>query len=199
MIVFLEKNSPMKNIAVFASGSGTNCESMIHHFANSDVAEVCIVVTNNPFAGVIERAENLDVDCFINLFQTNDDLQTLFNVLEEYQVDWIVLAGFLKLIPHELISRFPNRIINIHPALLPKFGGKGMYGMNVHKAVLSSGDVQSGISIHYVNEKYDEGKIIAQFTCPVLPNDTPEKLAERIHELEYRHFSVTVEEEIKRN
>jgi len=188
----------MKNIAVFASGSGTNCEALIKHFANSDIANVSIVVTNNPFAGVIERAENLDVDCYINLFQSKEDLQTLFNVFEEYEIDWIVLAGFLKLVPQELINRFSEKIINIHPALLPKYGGKGMYGMNVHKAVLSAGDAHSGISIHYVNEKYDEGKIIAQFTCPVFPNDSPEKLAERIHELEYKHFSITVENEIRK-
>ena len=189
----------MKNIAVFASGSGTNCENLIRYFNTSNIAHVCVVVTNNPFAGVIERANNLDVDCYINLFQSENDLRTLVNVLKEYNVDWIVLAGFLKLIPPQIIHLFPNKIINIHPALLPLYGGRGMYGMNVHKAVLNARDSNSGITIHYVNEKYDEGKIIAQFQCPVLEDDTPDSLAQRIHELEYRYFPVTVEEEIKKN
>ncbi len=186
----------MKNLAVFASGSGTNCENLIHYFNESDYISVNLVITNNPYAGVIERTFDMGVDCYINLFKTEEDFKTLYEVLEEYDVDWIILAGFLKLIPEHLIKRFTGRIINIHPALLPKYGGKGMYGINVHKSVISSGEKESGISIHYVNEKYDEGDIIAQFTCPVFPDDSPETLAARVHELEYNHFPLVVESEI---
>ncbi len=183
----------MNRVAVFASGSGTNCENLIRYFENSENIDVGLVITNNPFAGVIERAWQLDVDCYINLFSSSEDLQTLNKILNEYKIDWIVLAGFLKLIPADLIERFKGRIINIHPALLPKYAGKGMYGMNVHKEVIESGDTISGITIHLVNEQYDKGQILVQHTCEVLPDDTPEILAERIHQLEYRYFPVEVE------
>jgi phosphoribosylglycinamide formyltransferase 1 len=186
----------MHKIAVFASGSGTNCENLIRYFQDSEKIEVAVVITNNPFAGVIERASNLDTDCFINLLKTTDDFQTLDDILDEYNIDWIVLAGFLKLVPRNLIIRYRQRMINIHPALLPAYGGKGMYGMKVHEAVIAAGEKQSGITIHYVNEHYDEGAIIEQFICPVLKNDTPEELARRIHELEHKHFPEVVEKVI---
>jgi phosphoribosylglycinamide formyltransferase 1 len=198
-VVFLKKNCIMTHIAVFASGSGTNCENLIRYFQHSENIAVSLVVTQNPFAGVIEKAGNLQTDCFINMFSEPEDFEQLYQLLEDYNISWIILAGFLKLIPKELIKRFPERIINIHPALLPNYGGKAMYGMNVHRAVINSGDSESGISIHYVNEEYDEGKIIAQFTCPVLPDDTPEILAVRIHELEYSHFPPVVESVIAGN
>lgn len=186
----------MQKIAVFASGSGTNCENLIKYFQKSTEIQVAVVVTNNPFAGVIERASDLETDCYINLFQTADDFQTLDEILDEYEISWIVLAGFLKLVPSEIIGRYGCKIINIHPALLPAYGGKGMYGMKVHEAVIEAGDKESGITIHYVNEKYDEGAIIAQHKCSVDPHDTAETLAAKIHELEYKHFPEEVEKEI---
>lgn len=183
----------MKNIAVFASGSGTNCENLINYFEKSDTINVALVITNNPFAGVIEKADRLDVDCYINLFSSAADFSTLYKILEEYKIQWIILAGFLKLIPADLITRFNGRIINIHPALLPKFGGRGMYGQKVHKAVIESGETVSGITIHLVNEKYDEGEILVQHFCDVFPDDTPETLAERIHQLEYTFYPTAIE------
>jgi len=195
-VVFLKKFFKMIHIAVFASGSGTNCENLIRYFQQSENISVSLVITQNPFAGVIEKAGNLQTDCYINMFSEPEDFEILYQLLEDYHISWIILAGFLKLIPKELVRRFPERIVNIHPALLPRYGGKGMYGMNVHRAVINSGDSESGISIHYVNEKYDEGKIIAQFTCSVLPDDSPESLAARIHELEYQHFPPVVEKVI---
>jgi phosphoribosylglycinamide formyltransferase 1 len=186
----------MHKIAVFASGSGTNCENLIRYFQDSEKIEVAVVITNNPFAGVIERASNLDTDCFINLFKTTDDFQTLDDILDEYNIDWIVLAGFLKLVPRNLIIRYRQRMINIHPALLPAYGGKGMYGMKVHEAVIAAGEKQSGITIHYVNEHYDEGAIIEQYKCLINSGDTPQQLAEKVHKLEYKYFPVIIEREI---
>ena len=189
----------MKNIAVFASGSGTNCENLIRHFQKSDFARVSMVVTNNPFAGVIEKTGLLDVDCYINLFQSDEDFNTLETVLAQNNISWIVLAGFLKLIPKRLLEKYPNRIVNIHPALLPDFGGKGMYGMNVHKAVIDAQRNISGITIHFVNEHYDKGAVIAQHSCPVYIDDSPETLAQRVHALEYAHYPTELEKLITVN
>ncbi len=186
----------MHKLAVFASGSGSNCENLIRYFQDSKEIEVAVVITNNPFAGVIERASNLDTDCYINLFKTKEDYQILDDILREYKIEWIILAGFLKLVPGNLISRYKNRIINIHPALLPAYGGKGMYGMRVHEAVIAAGEKESGITIHYVNEFYDQGTIIAQYKCPVFNDDTPKILAERIHLLEYQKFPKVIEQQI---
>jgi phosphoribosylglycinamide formyltransferase-1 len=189
---FFEKKF-MIHIAVFASGSGTNCENLIQYFNNSRNIRVSAVVTNNPNAGVIAKANTMGVSCYINRFRTPDDFNTMYLLLEHHKISWIILAGFLKLIPEHLVKKFPDRIINLHPALLPKFGGKGMYGMNVHKAVIDANEKISGISVHLVNEQYDAGQIVAQFKCNVFPDDTPETLAMRVHELEYRHFPVVVE------
>ncbi len=185
----------MNNVVIFASGSGTNAANIIDYFKDRKGVDVKLVVCNNPKAGVIERAEKRGVPVMLidrNTFYNRPGV--LLSKLKEIDTTLIVLAGFLWLVPDYLTQTYENRIINIHPALLPKYGGKGMYGMNVHRAVIDAGETESGITIHFVNEKYDEGLIIAQFKCRVLPGDTPEKLAERIHKLEYKHFPVVIEE-----
>jgi phosphoribosylglycinamide formyltransferase-1 len=183
----------MKSIAIFASGSGSNAENLITHFRKTQCARVSVVLSNNPEAFVLERAKRLDVpsSCFsrTDFYQS----ETILAVLNKYEVDYVVLAGFLWLIPSYLIAAFPNRIVNIHPALLPNYGGKGMFGDNVHKAVVANGEKESGITIHYVNEKYDSGNIIFQAKCALAPGETPQSLAEKIHELEYKHFPDVVE------
>jgi phosphoribosylglycinamide formyltransferase-1 len=186
----------MKKIAIFASGSGTNAENIIKYFKNQSEIKVELVFTNKTDAYVIERAKNLNVDYHIfnryEFYETNDVLK----VLLAKNIDFIILAGFLWLIPANLISNFHNRIINIHPALLPKYGGKGMYGMKVHEAVIQNKEPESGISIHYVNEKYDEGELIFQAKCSINPDDTPESLANMIHALEYKYFPEVIEKTI---
>jgi len=188
----------IKKIAVFASGSGTNAERIIEHFNKTFDKKVTLVVTNNPRAYVMKRARRLSVPCIV--FTRSDLVENnrVMEILEEFGIDFIVLAGFLWLIPLKIIKAYPNRIINIHPALLPKYGGKGMYGMHVHEAVLQNHDSVSGITIHYVNEEYDSGDIIFQATCPVYPDDTPEILARRVHQLEYEHYPIVIGEVIDR-
>ncbi len=179
-------------LAVFASGSGTNAENLIEHFNKSFDKQVVLVLSNNPGAYVIRRAVRLGVPARVF---SREDLKEgrVLALLREYSVDFVVLAGFLWLVPPDIIGAYRNRIVNIHPALLPGYGGKGMYGHHVHEAVLASGDKESGITIHYVNEKYDSGDIIFQARCPVMPDDTPESLQERVHALEYEHFPRVVE------
>lgn len=181
----------VKRIAIFASGSGSNAQKIIEYFADNKNIIVDSVWTNNPSAYVLERAKKCGIDSFI--FSREEFKNTLFVVekLKNRNINLIVLAGFLWLIPSNLIQNF--RIINIHPALLPKYGGKGMYGMNVHQAVVENKEIESGISIHFVNEKYDEGEIIFQAVCPVLPSDSPEDVAEKVHQLEYKHFPEVIE------
>lgn len=181
----------VKRIAIFASGSGSNAQNIIEYFADNKYVIVDSVWTNNPSAYVLERAKKCGIDSFI--FSREEFKSTLFVVekLKNRNINLIVLAGFLWLIPSNLIQNF--RIINIHPALLPKYGGKGMYGMNVHQAVVENKEIESGISIHFVNEKYDEGEIIFQAVCPVLPSDSPEDVAEKVHQLEYKHFPEVIE------
>jgi phosphoribosylglycinamide formyltransferase-1 len=183
----------VKKIAIFASGSGTNAENIINYFKNLPKIRVELVFSNNKNAYVLERAKKLSVDTFVFDRHTFNNTDKIINILKEKNIKYIVLAGFLWLIPKHFIKAFENRIINIHPALLPKYGGKGMYGMSVHKAVIEHKEKQSGISIHYVNENYDKGDIIFQALCPVSPNDTPESLAEKIHKLEYEHFPKIIE------
>lgn len=187
----------MKNIAIFASGSGTNAEKISLFFKNKTLAKVSIIFSNKKNAYVLNRAKNLNIP--FRTFSRNEFYNTseISDCLNEFNVDLIVLAGFLWLIPDFLIKEYPNRIVNIHPALLPKYGGKGMYGEKVHQKVIENCENESGITIHYVNEKYDEGKIIFQAKCDVLENDTPETLAQRIHKLEYKHFPVVIENIIK--
>lgn len=188
----------MKNIAIFASGSGTNAENIIKYFSNRDSAKVRLVLSNKQEACVLKRAATLNID---SVFFDHDDLyrnKKVMKYLEDFRIDFIVLAGFLWLIPEDILTVFKNRIINIHPALLPKFGGKGMYGQKVHEAVLTSHEKESGITIHYVNQAYDEGDIIFQIRCSIVPGETPETLAVKVHALEYEYFPVIIEELVKR-
>ena len=183
----------MKKIVVFASGSGTNAENIIKHFKNSSSGTVVSVFTNNPKAYVIERAKNFQVPTEIFTKQELIESKVL-QKLNAIQPDLIVLAGFLLKFPESIVETYSNKIINVHPALLPKYGGKGMYGMNVHKAIVENKEKETGITIHFVNENYDEGNIIFQKKVTVLITDTPEVVAEKIHELEQQYFPSIVEE-----
>jgi len=182
-------------LAIFASGSGTNAAAIIDHFKEHEHIGVVLVLCNKPGAGVIERAFQRGIKTVVF---SRDDVtnKVVLDILKEHEVDFIALAGYLWLIPTYLVEAYPNRIVNIHPALLPNYGGKGMYGMHVHNAVINQGETESGITIHYVNSAYDEGAIIKQATCEVLPTDKPEDLAARIHQLEYAHFAPTLEQVI---
>jgi len=188
----------MRNIAIFASGAGTNAENIIRYFSNRNSAKVVLVLSNRRDAGVLKRAEALGIPAF--LFDRNDFYinGSVFNKLIHYKIDFIVLAGFLWLVPDNIIKMFEERLINIHPALLPAYGGKGMYGDKVHRSVIQNHDSESGITIHYVNNKYDEGDIIFQAKCKVEPSDTPESLASRIHVLEYKYFPEVIEKLISK-
>jgi phosphoribosylglycinamide formyltransferase-1 len=183
----------MKKIAVFASGSGTNAENLIRYFAGNKSFNISLVLTNNEKAGVLERAKTLNVlaKCFSRAQFL--DGQEILQCLKENGIDFIVLAGYLLLIPGSIIQHFQDRVINIHPALLPAHGGKGFYGANVHDSVIKSGAIMSGITIHKVNEQFDEGEIIFQAACHISKEDTPETLAIKIHELEYAYFPVVTE------
>lgn len=189
----------MTNIAILASGSGSNAEQIMSYFEGSESISVVLVATNNPKAYVCERASMFDIPslCF-----TRDDFRDpqgeFARQLLLYNVNIIVLAGFLWLVPSYLTTAYAGRIVNIHPALLPAYGGKGMYGDNVHRAVIDAGETQSGITIHHVNEHYDSGDIIHQATCEVEPGDTYETLARKIHELEHYHFPRVIEQVIDR-
>jgi phosphoribosylglycinamide formyltransferase-1 len=198
---YVQKQNKMDSntkIAIFASGSGTNAENIIRFFASSDEVKVALVLSNHADAGVHERARRLGVPSFT---LSNSDFREGVKALEllaRYEVGFIVLAGFMSLIPPALLQAFPRRIINIHPALLPKHGGKGMYGHHVHEAVIADGDAQSGITIHYVNERYDEGEIIFQAATPVLPDDVPDTLEARIHQLEHQHYPNVIKQLLER-
>lgn len=188
----------MKRIAIFASGSGSNAENIVHYFNNSAQIKVVLIFTNNVNAKVIERAKNLSVSYQIfNKYELNESEAFLAFLVNE--VDYIVLAGFLWLIPKRIIEKFPQKIINIHPALLPKYGGKGMFGMNIHKAVFNNNEKESGITIHFVNENYDEGDIIFQEKVLIDLNDTPDSVADKIHQLEYNYFPKVIETVILKN
>jgi len=183
----------MKRIVIFASGEGSNAENIIRYFLNNSELGFPFVICNRPDAGVHERMKHLSVPCYV--FKRNDfESGAVLKFLRENEIDFLVLAGFLLKIPDNLVKAYPGRIINIHPALLPKFGGKGMYGSHVHEAVVASGEKESGITIHYVNENYDEGGIIFQAHCPVLPSDSPDDVAAKVHALEYLHFPRVVGE-----
>lgn len=184
---------PSKKLAIFASGTGTNADSIARHFSENDRVDVSLIVTNRAEAGVIKVAEKHDVP---SVFIPKDDLQDeemILNLLSEYQIDYIILAGWLLLIPAYLIKEFDGRILNIHPALLPKHGGKGMYGSNVHKAVKASGDSESGITIHLVNEKYDEGAVVEQFSVGVSPQDSADQIESMVRKLELAHYPQVIE------
>jgi len=187
----------MKNIAIFASGSGTNAENIARYFADSEDVRVKVIISDRKDAGVFERAKRLKIDAHYISRKTLKSGEKLMPLLKNNKIDLIVLAGFLALIPSDLIQAFDKRIINIHPALLPAFGGKGMYGDMVHQAVIENNETESGISIHYVNEKYDEGRLILQARCPVLPGDDVSSLANRIHKLEYRYYPQVIDQLIE--
>ena len=178
----------MTNIAIFASGNGSNAQRIAEYFAGHPNIRICLILSNKADAYVLQRARNLGIPSFVFTARELRETSIVSEVLRSHQVDFIVLAGFLLLVPSDIIHHWQGRIINIHPALLPKYGGRGMYGHHVHEAVIAAGEQESGITIHYVNARYDEGDVIFQARCPVLPGDTPDSLAGRIHELEYRHF-----------
>lgn len=186
-----------KRIAIFASGSGSNAQKILEYFKDNNLAEVSIILSNNPDAYVLQRADNFETPAHV--FDREDFYKTdnVVELLKDLQIDFIVLAGFLWLIPTNLINEFPNKIINIHPALLPSFGGKGMYGDRVHQAVLEAKEEESGITIHYVNEKFDEGEIIYQSKYKIEPEDTVELIRFKGQQLEHLHYPKIIENIIK--
>ena len=187
-----------KRIAIFASGSGSNAQKIMEHFKYSDDAEVALVLSNNPEAYVLQRADNFEIPSHVfdktEFYQTDD----VVDILKRLDIDLVVLAGFLWLVPENLLKAYPNKIINIHPALLPKFGGKGMYGDRVHKAVLTAGEEEHGITIHFVNENFDEGEVIYQGRFKVEKDDTLETIKFKGQQLEHLHYPKVVENLLKK-
>jgi phosphoribosylglycinamide formyltransferase-1 len=186
----------MTKIAIFASGRGSNTEEIIKYFQNSNTVSVSLIISNKQTAPVLDIGKQFDINTLIinrvNFYESEDILKEL----SKHEIDFIVLAGFMWLIPKYLVQNYEGKIINIHPALLPKYGGKGMYGMSVHKAVYEAKELETGITIHFVNEHYDEGNIIFQVKCTLDATDTPETIAKKIHQLEYQYFSKTIENTI---
>lgn len=187
-----------KRIAIFASGSGSNAQKIMEHFKRSSEAEVVLILTNNPQAYVLQRADNFEIPSHIFSRHEFYDTDSVIRLLKNLQVDLIVLAGFLWLVPPALLAAFPNKIINLHPALLPKFGGKGMYGDHVHKAVLAAGEEESGITIHFVNEQFDEGEILHQSRFKIEPGDTLEIIKFKGQQLEHQNFPRVIESLLKK-
>lgn len=187
-----------KRIAIFASGSGSNAQKIMEYFKNNALAEVTLVLSNNPDAYVLQRADNFEIPTHVfnrkGFYQSDEVLKLLQNL----KTDLIVLAGFLWLIPQNLLEAFPNKIINIHPALLPNYGGKGMYGDHIHRAVLAAREKESGISIHFVNERFDEGEIIQQFRFKIDPSDQLENIRFKIQQLEHQHYPKVIEGLLKK-
>jgi len=186
----------MRHIAIFASGSGSNAENIITYFSTKNSAKVALVLSNRREALVLKRAARLKVP---SVFFDRKDFYhsgTVLDYLHSYKIDFVVLAGFLWLVPENLLDSYQGRIINIHPALLPSYGGKGMFGEHVHRAVLAKGEKESGISIHFVNREYDKGDIIFQAKCKIDDSDTPDTLAQKVHSLEYKHFPRIIEQVI---
>lgn len=188
----------MKNIAIFASGNGSNAESLTNHFNNGNTANVKLIVCNNKNALVLQRAKNLNIEALIMPKEhlCSENPVELLEILESRKIDYIILAGYLLKIPLALVNKYTHKIINIHPALLPKYGGKGMYGMNIHKAVVEAKEKETGITIHLIDEIYDNGEVIFQTSCSVEPDDTPEIVAKKISLLEQTYFPKVVEEYI---
>lgn len=182
----------MIQLAVWASGSGSNAENMVHYFGNSDDVRVALIMTNNAEAGVIARAERLGVPCQVFTNAQFKEGAPVLAAMQAAKIDWVVLGGFLRLVPEVVIDAYPGRILNIHPALLPKFGGKGMYGHRVHEAVVEAGEQESGITIHEVNARYDEGKVLFQASCPVEAGDTAEIVEQKVRALEQKYFPEVV-------
>lgn len=188
----------MKRIAIFASGSGSNAQRIMEHFKRNKEMEVALVLCNKPDAYVLQRADNFEVPTHVFTKEELENTNSIDNLLKNLEIDIIVLAGFMWLLPERFIRNYPKRIVNIHPALLPKYGGMGMYGKRVHEAVLQSKDAETGISIHYVNEHFDEGEIIYQSRCAVEKNDDIEKLAYKVHQLEHIHYPKVIEDLLKK-
>lgn len=180
-------------LAIFASGSGSNAQRLMAYFANHNRISIALVVCNKAGAGVFDHAKKAQIPAVLLQNRSDYESNVVGELLREKSIDFIVLAGFLLKIPDSLIEQFPEKMVNIHPSLLPKFGGKGMYGIHVHRAVLEAGETRSGITIHLVNGHYDEGRVIDQVSCPVLPNDSPETLALRVQQLEHLHFAPAIE------
>ena len=186
------------NIAIFVSGSGTNCENLIRYFSGSDSINCALVLSNKADAYGLVRAERLGVPTAVTPKAQLNDPEVMMPLLREYKIDFIVLAGFLPLVPDFLIEAYPRRIVNIHPALLPKYGGKGMWGHHVHEAVKAAGEQETGMTVHYVTPVCDSGEIIAQFHTALSPDDTVDDIAEREHQLEMEHFPQVVEQVLKK-
>ncbi len=184
----------MKRIAIFASGTGSNATKIVEHFADRAGIEVALVLSNKPTAKVLEMAKSNHIATRVFNRTEFYDGESVADELQALHIDVIALAGFLWLIPPYLIQRFENSIVNVHPALLPKFGGKGMYGMNVHRAVVAAGETESGPTFHYVNERFDEGEIIFQARCAVSPEDSPETVAAKVLKLEHQHFALVLDQ-----
>ena len=180
-------------IAIFASGSGSNAENIVHYFSGSSEFQFPLIISNQTNAYIHKRAETLKIPSFTFTKEQFFDAKPVLELLTEYNIDAIVLAGFLLKIPTLLIQHFPDKIINIHPALLPKFGGKGMYGIKVHQAVKEAGEPETGITIHYVNENYDDGNILFQARCPISADDTAEMIAAKVHLLEHEYYPQIIE------
>lgn len=183
----------MIRIALFCSGSGSNAEKIMEYFQGREDVEVSLLLANKADAFALKRAEKFGVPTVVVSRSEFFEQEKALSILQEKKIDWIILAGFLWLIPQYLVKNYPNRIINIHPALLPAYGGKGMYGMNVHTAIVKAKEPKSGITIHYVNEHYDEGQIIFQASCDVSPSDTAEDVAKKVQILEHKYFPEVVE------
>lgn len=187
-------NPPSRKIAVFASGAGTNAENIISYFQNRhNGVEVALVVTNRSDAGVIERAGRLGVPVRVISKEELNDREMMAVLLSEYDIELVVLAGFLLMVPRFLIERYRDRMVNIHPSLLPKFGGKGMYGRRVHEAVVAAGERETGMTVHIVTEQYDDGRILFQASVPVSPSDTPRDVDRKVRALELAHFPGVIE------
>lgn len=185
-------------IAIFASGSGSNAENIANYFSDNQEVDVASIVSNKADAYVHERAKRLGIESVTFSKKQFTETDEVLNYLTEKQIDFVVLAGFLLKVPQNLIDKYPNKIVNIHPALLPKFGGKGMYGDRVHESVVAAKETKSGITVHYIDENYDEGNIIFQATCEVKPTDTAHDVAEKVHALEYKYFPEVIEKTILR-
>ncbi len=188
----------MIKLAIFASGSGSNAENIAQYFKDDTNVDVSVIISNKKDVYVLERAKTLNIPAYTFNKKDFDDSDKIISLLEEYNIDYIILAGFLLKVSEKMVDKFSNRIINIHPALLPKYGGKGMYGDFVHNAVIEAKEKESGITIHYVNENYDEGSIIFQATCKIDESDSASDLAKKIHKLEYEHFPRIIEEIVKK-
>ena len=186
-----------KRIAIFASGSGSNCENLIRYFKDSEMVECALVVSNKSDAYVLERAKRLGVPTAVMPKVQLNDPEAMLPLLKKYDIDFIVLAGFLPLVPNFLLDAFPRRIVNLHPALLPKYGGKGMWGHHVHEAVKAAGETETGMTVHWVTPVCDGGDIIAQYKCEIAPSDSVDDIAEKEHQLEMRYFPEVVERIIR--